>query len=176
MNVEQISVIQADITTLSVDAVVNSANRSLLGGGGVDRAIHRAAGRELLLECMTLEGCPVGESRITNAYALPCKKVIHTVGPVWLGGGSGEEEALRSCWQSAMALCRSNGLRSVAFPAVSGGIHRYPRDLAAETALQVLLDVDYDGEVILCMYTEEDRAAYADALEKARRKVLRQPL
>src|SRR5450631_3081417 len=114
----------ADITTLDVDAIVNAANRSLLGGGGVDGAIHRAAGPELLAECRSLDGCTTGGAKITLGYRLPARHVIHAVGPVWHGGNRGEDEALASCYVSAIELCQSNGLGSVAFPAISTGIYR----------------------------------------------------
>ena len=146
-----ISVIKSDITTLDVDAIINSANRSLLGGGGVDRAIHRAAGRELLAECIELCGCPVGESRLTKGYALPARHVIHTVGPVWLGGASDEVETLR---RAVMKF------ETVAFCCISRGIHRFPVDLAAKTTLEAMLAHDFAGRVTVCAYTDEDLEAY----------------
>src|SRR5881394_1053118 len=121
-------ILVADITTLSVDAIVNAANRSLLGGGGVDGAIHRAAGPELLAECRTLHGCETGGAKITLGYRLPARHVIHAVGPVWHGGNQGEDDALASCYARAIELCQSNGLRSVAFPAISTGIYRFPAE------------------------------------------------
>ena len=125
----------ADITTLALDAIVNAANRTLLGGGGVDGAIHRAAGRELLAECQTLGGCETGRAKITRGYRLPAKHVIHAVGPVWSGGGKGEEDLLASCYRTALDLAAAHRLASVAFPAISTGIYRFPPDRAARIAV-----------------------------------------
>jgi O-acetyl-ADP-ribose deacetylase (regulator of RNase III) len=131
---DRIEVVQADITTLDVDAIVNAANTSLLGGGGVDGAIHRAAGPELLMECRTLGGCPVGEARITRGYRLPARWVIHTVGPVWQGGDADEDELLASCYRESLKIARDKELRTVAIPAVSTGVYHFPVHRAARIA------------------------------------------
>lgn len=131
----RLDVVVADITTLALDAAVNAANESLLGGGGVDGAIHRAAGPELLAECRTLGGCMTGSAKITRGYRLPAKHVIHAVGPVWRGGTAGEDDLLASCYRTALDLARAHRLSSIAFPAISTGIYRFPPDLAARIAV-----------------------------------------
>lgn len=155
-----IKVWQGDITTLAVDAIVNAANSSLLGGGGVDGAIHRAAGPGLLDECRALGGCPTGEARITAGHDLPARHVIHTVGPVWKGGQAGEPALLAACYRNSMDLAEAAGARSVAFPAISTGVYGYPADEAATIALCALRDWlagrdDYD----ITLVAFDDRAA-----------------
>ena len=157
---KSVRVILGDITTLQVDAIVNSANQSLLGGAGVDRAIHRAAGRGLLDECLTLDGCPVGESRLTKGYNLPAKFVIHTVGPVWMGGWDGEDEKLSSAYRSALDIAQAQSFQSVAFPCISRGVHRYPAERAARIAIETVSEHAFNGEILFCCYSEDDFFAY----------------
>ena len=162
--------LKADITTLAVDAIVNAANSSLLGGGGVDGAIHRAAGLELLAECRTLDGCATGDARITKGYRLAAGHVIHAVGPVWHGGDAGEDELLVSCYRRALQLCRDNALASVAFPAISTGVYRFPADRAAHIAVQTVANTltttpDVTRVVFCCFSSDSGRlheAALAD--------------
>ncbi len=152
-----IEIIQGDITTLAVDAIVNAANSTLLGGGGVDGAIHRAAGPQLLEECATLGGCPTGEARITRGYNLPARFVIHTVGPVWKDGNHNEPELLAACYCNSFALARANGVRSIAFPAISCGIFGYPMEKAAEIALTCASSEAKSGDferIILIQFSE----------------------
>jgi O-acetyl-ADP-ribose deacetylase (regulator of RNase III) len=167
-----VTVVQADITTLDVDAVVNAANTTLLGGGGVDGAIHRAAGPELLRECRTLGGCPTGEAKITRGYALPARWVIHTVGPVWRDGGRGEDALLASCYRRSLEIAEERGLRSVAFPAISTGAYGFPVERAARIAgTEVLRFLDTARsveEVLLVCYDVHDHRIFARALEHAR--------
>lgn len=164
---DRLSVVVGDITKLEVDAIVNAANETLLGGGGVDGAIHRAAGKGLLRECMTLGGCPTGQSKMTSAYDLPCRKVIHTVGPVWHGGGHGEGELLASCYDTALKLAEANDIRSIAFPCVSTGVYRFPKVEAAKIALREIvahLKESYGGQVVVCCFSEADAKIYRDLL------------
>jgi O-acetyl-ADP-ribose deacetylase (regulator of RNase III) len=155
----RIEVVQADITKLDVDAIVNAANTSLLGGGGVDGAIHRAAGPELLAECRTLNGCKTGHAKITKGYRLPAKHVIHTVGPVWNGGKRGEQELLASCYHACFALAREHGLKSLAFPAISCGIYGYPIEEAVEIAVretraELARNLDIEKMIFACFGDE----------------------
>lgn len=164
----RIRVATADITTLAVDAIVNAANETLLGGGGVDGAIHRAAGPALLEECRALGGCPTGEARITGGHALPARHVIHTVGPVWRGGGAGEDGLLASCYAASLVLAASNFVRTVAFPAIATGVYRFPKERAARIALEGTLrwldDNELPERVTFCCFSAADAAVYAAAL------------
>lgn len=162
-----IRVILGDITTLHVDAIVNAANKSLLGGGGVDGAIHRAAGPELLAECRTLHGCETGQSKVTDAYDLPCKKIIHTVGPVWVSGKFHEAEKLASCYQTSIALAKQCGINSIAFPCISTGVYRFPKVEAAKIAVQTLKDEiskGFCGEITICCFDAESKSIYDSLL------------
>lgn len=160
----QLQVLQGDITRLDVDAIVNAANTSLLGGGGVDGAIHRAAGQDLARECMTLDGCRTGEAKITQGYKLKAQHVIHTVGPVWHGGGNGEAELLRSCYMNSLKLAAEHGLQSVAFPCISTGVYRFPADEAAQIAVETVRKFVQSPSsvqsVIFCCFSEADRERY----------------
>lgn len=161
--------IKADITTLQVDAIVNAANASLLGGGGVDGAIHRAAGPALLAECRTLNGCNTGDAKITRGYSLPAKYVIHTVGPVWHGGTAGEDKLLASCYRNSLALAVAHDVYSIAFPAISTGVYGYPAAQAARIAVDTVRDeLGKPGkplEVTFCCFSQGDLAIYQALLD-----------
>jgi O-acetyl-ADP-ribose deacetylase (regulator of RNase III) len=161
-----IEVIQADITTLAVDAIVNAANSSLLGGGGVDGAVHRAAGPELLEFNRTLGGCPTGEARISPGFRLPAKWIIHTVGPVWHDGDRGEPELLRACYRNSFELALGKELKSIAFPGISTGIYGYPVREAAEIAVGVMKEFDPKFDrIIACCFSKDDASIYTSLLQ-----------
>ncbi|WP_214473247.1 O-acetyl-ADP-ribose deacetylase [Mesorhizobium sp. dw_380] len=165
---DRIRIHTGDITKLDVDAIVNAANSSLLGGGGVDGAIHRAAGPELVAECRTLNGCRTGDAKITKGYRLPARHIIHTVGPVWQGGGKGEAELLASCYVRSLELAAANNCRTVAFPAISTGVYRYPKDEATEIAVGTVNDfIEHNAvpeTIIFCCYDGPTAELYHQAL------------
>ncbi|MDZ7622641.1 MAG: O-acetyl-ADP-ribose deacetylase [Candidatus Competibacteraceae bacterium] len=169
-NSQRIEIVASDITQLTVDVIVNAANPSLLGGGGVDGAIHRAAGPELLAECRALGGCQIGQAKITRGYRLPARHVIHTVGPIWQGGGKGEPELLAACYRNSLRLAVENGARTIAFPAISCGVYGYPLDEAARIAVrevrEFLAGDDRIEIIYLVCFGEGVRQACQQALQE----------
>ena len=165
----RIDIVKGDITRLDVDAIVNAANESLLGGGGVDGAIHRAAGPDLLVECRSLGGCPTGEARLTGGYRLTARFVIHTVGPVYRTGIQGEADLLRSCYRQSLRLAAQHEVRTIAFPCISTGVFGYPKDeacrLATETVVSWMKDNEYPQEVTFCCFGSDDAELYQQRLE-----------
>ena len=170
--IERIKVVRGDITKERVDGIVNAANSSLLGGGGVDGAIHRAAGPDLLVECDGLGGCPTGSAKLTRGYRLPAKYIIHAVGPVWHGGGKGEAELLFSCYSTALKLAEEYGMRSIAFPAISTGAYGYPitaaTAIAFDAALAFLAEHERPEEVRFVCFSEGDEDVYRKEFERRR--------
>ena len=163
-----IKAVKADITKLQTDAIVNAANNTLLGGGGVDGAIHRAAGPQLLAECRTLNGCETGQAKITKGYNLPAKYVIHTVGPVWYGGEQGEPQLLADAYRNRLKLAEEHNLKSIAFPAISTGVYGYPKEEAAHIAIDTIREFlkEYDMEVVLTAFSDGDLKRYERILQQ----------
>lgn len=172
----EIEVIQANIVTLDVDAVVNAANSSLLGGGGVDGAIHRAAGKDLVHECRLLGGCKTGQAKMTGGYNLPARHIIHTVGPVWQGGAAGEADALTACYSNSLQLAMDAGLTSIAFPGISTGIYGFPKDKAAQIAVGTVAAIrNAPGsleKVLFCCFDPEAAELHEEALDQMRQGLL----
>jgi O-acetyl-ADP-ribose deacetylase (regulator of RNase III) len=167
--VNSVKIFKGDITKQKVDAIVNAANTTLLGGGGVDEAIHRAAGKELLEECKTLDGCKTGEAKLTRGYNLPAKYIIHTVGPVWTGGKNNEDELLASCYRNSLKLAVENGIKSIAFPAISTGVYSFPLERATKIAIdevsKFLNDNDEIEKVIFVAFDDSTHNCYEEKLK-----------
>ncbi len=167
---ERLSIVKGDIVRMKTDAIVNAANTSLLGGGGVDGAIHKAAGKDLLAECITLNGCQTGEAKITKGYKLNAKYVIHTPGPIWRGGDRGEPELLKNCYRNCLALAVENGIETIAFPSISTGVYRFPKDLAAEIALTEILSFLENNDTLtlvkLVCFDEANLKIYKETYER----------
>ena len=170
MQDRQIEIVQGDITRMDVDVIVNAANQSLLGGGGVDGAIHRAAGPQLLEECRALGGCATGEAKITSAYNLPARFVIHTVGPVWHGGDRNEDNLLASCYQNSLQLAQGHQVRSIAFPSISTGVYRFPIERASRIALRVIMEhvdsQDNPPRIVIACFSGHDLDVYRKTYQK----------
>jgi len=164
-----IDLFKGDITKLELDAIVNAANKTLLGGGGVDGAIHRTAGKELLAECRLLNGCETGYAKITKGYNLPAKYVIHTVGPVWYGGKNNEEQKLKSAYQKSLELAEQNDIKTIAFPNISTGVYNFPKELAAEIAIKTVTEFLKNSKiekVIFCVFDDDNSNLYTKLLNK----------
>ncbi len=171
---QRFSILKGDIVKAKADAIVNAANTSLLGGGGVDGAIHRAAGAELLAECKTLGGCKTGEAKITKGYRLKAKYVIHTPGPIWRGGKWNEDELLKGCYKNSLLLAKENGIKTIAFPSISTGVYRFPVERAAKIAVKTICDFlktdTFFQQVLMVCFDEETKEAYLNAFEEYKEK------
>lgn len=171
---QRFSILKGDIVKAKADAIVNAANTSLLGGGGVDGAIHRAAGAELLAECKTLGGCKTGEAKITKGYKLKAKYVIHTPGPIWRGGKWNEDELLKGCYEKSLLLAKENGIKTIAFPSISTGVYRFPVERAAKIAVKTICDFlktdTFFQQVLMVCFDEETKEAFLNALEEYKEK------